>query len=303
MVWFLGANLVFGLGAIFSVSLSHQLLPSLAKHKLKKYNILKMIQYKKKNLVSLIIFTSLMVGVFFLAWPSSPAVISQNPRHPAPASTNSNFNKQRYSINSASSLWVVVNKGRALAAGYVPSDLIVPNVSLRLSASSSEMLVRPDSGAALEAMFKQASDSGVYLRLASGYRSYSTQLAVHQNYANTQGAVNADTFSARAGHSEHQTGLAADIEPLSRTCELDQCFENTPEGQWLATNAYKFGFIIRYQKNTQKITGYQYEPWHIRYVGTDLAAQLNASGQTMEEFFNLATFDEYPATNFELSQN
>jgi D-alanyl-D-alanine carboxypeptidase len=84
---------------------------------------------------------------------------------------------------------------------------------------------------------------------------------------------------------------------------VDQCFENTKEGQWLATNAYKFGFVIRYQKSTQELTGYEYEPWHVRYVGGDLASQLHGSNQTLEQFFGLPAYTTYPAQQLQLKDD
>jgi D-alanyl-D-alanine carboxypeptidase len=259
---------------------------------------------KNKKVLATIFISVLLLIIIGLAWPSSNIkpnnVSSVNPSPiakvlPAPA-----FNKDQYPPDVSSSLWVVVNKGRALPASYVPASLVVPNIPLRQSAAGPAMQVRADTAAALEAMITQASGEGVSLMLTSGYRSYNDQVAVHQGYAQSQGSAAADTFSARAGHSEHQTGLAADLEPTNHTCELDQCFETTPEGQWLAANCYKFGFIIRYQKNTTNLTGYEYEPWHVRYVGKDLAAQLQTSNQTLEQFFDLPTYTDYPASSLTL---
>ncbi len=210
------------------------------------------------------------------------------------------FDKTQYPTDQASSVWVVVNKGRQLPSTYVPAGLTVPGVPLRLSASSDEMHVRSDTATAMETMFKQAATEGVNLMLASGYRSYSTQYVVHQNYASSQGAAQADTFSARAGYSEHQTGLAADLEGVSRQCEVEQCFENTVEGKWLAANSYKYGFIIRYPKNAEQTTGYQYEPWHVRYVGVLLANEINKTGQTLEQFFGLPIYTDYPTNPIKL---
>ncbi len=109
-----------------------------------------------------------------------------------------------------------------------------------------------------------------------------------------QGKAVADTQSARPGFSEHQTGLAADIEPASRTCEVQECFGDTPEGQWVAANAYKYGFVIRYPKDMQHVTGYIYEPWHVRYVGKKLAEQMHKEGvATLEQFFGLENAPDY----------
>lgn len=90
------------------------------------------------------------------------------------------------------------------------------------------------------------------------------------------------------------------MEPLSHTCEVEQCFDATKEGLWLAANSYKYGFIIRYQKSTENITGYEYEPWHVRYVGIDLARQLHENNQTMEQFFGLSFYSTYPDAQLSL---
>ena len=130
--------------------------------------------------------------------------------------------------------------------------------------------------------------------LASAYRSYTLQKALYKLYVQEQGKAVADTRSARPGYSEHQTGLAVDLEPLDRTCEVQSCFGQTDEGQWLAAHAHTFGFIIRYTEGHEKTTGYMYEPWHIRYVGKDLATKVHAKGnQTLEAFFKLGKAGTY----------
>lgn len=130
--------------------------------------------------------------------------------------------------------------------------------------------------------------------LSSGYRSYNYQTSLYSNYVKNEGQTAADTQSARPGHSEHQTGLAADIEPASRNCEVDQCFATTPEGKWLAANAYTYGFIIRYPADKVDVTGYEYEPWHIRYIGAPLATELHNQGiETLEEFFGVSGGPSY----------
>jgi D-alanyl-D-alanine carboxypeptidase len=260
-----------------------------------------MIKTKNQKLLSTVVVTLVLITVAYLAWPSA-----SNKAAPTQSANASNqttaFDKSQYSNDDASSLWVVVNKGRQLPSVYVPAGLTVPTVPLRLSASSPEMHVRTDTAEAMERLFTKAKADGINLMLASGYRSYAEQVSVYNGYVKSDGQVQADNFSARPGHSEHQTGLAADIEPLSRQCEIDPCFAATPEGRWLAANAHHYGFVIRYQKQTQDLTGYHYEPWHIRYVGPQLAVQLQTSGQTLEQFFGLPTFTDYPAQSFELKQ-
>lgn len=258
--------------------------------------------YKNRKIVYSLVVLILLVATLYLALPANPPAgnpILKNVSSSSPV-TASGFDKSANPTDEAASLWVVVNKGRALPSTYVPAGLVVPNVPLRLSNTSLEMTVRTDTARALEALFAGAKTAGLNLQLASGYRSYNEQVSVYAGYVKTSGQTAADTYSARPGHSEHQTGLAADLEPTSRNCELDQCFGDTPEGKWLALNTYKYGFVIRYQKTTQNLTGYEYEPWHVRYVGIDLAAQLNKTDQTLEQFFSLPIYKGYPAQSLTL---
>lgn len=209
------------------------------------------------------------------------------------------FNKNKYSVSKASSPWVVVNKGRILPAGYVP-DLTTPDVALRYSSSSSEMKLRADAAKALEQLFAAAAKDKIYLRLSSGYRSYYAQSSIYAREVRTYGQAQADRQSARAGHSEHQTGLAPDLAPKDGRCEIADCFADTAEGKWLAKNAYKYGFVLRYPKGKESETGYRYEAWHFRYVGKALAAEINRTGQTLERFFGLSTYTSYPAKAYRL---
>lgn len=206
---------------------------------------------------------------------------------------NKTIDKASYDINSPSSYSVLVNKGRRLPSAYQPKDLIIPNVPLRSSDTSAEMKLRAEAARSLESMFLKASKAGLNLLLVSGHRSYSSQAAIYNRNVKNDGTEKTDMTSARPGHSEHQTGLAADIGAKSRTCELDICFGNTPEGRWLAADAHKYGFIVRYAEGKSSLTGYDFEPWHLRYVGKDLAGALQAAGKTMEEFFGLPAYSTY----------
>ena len=132
-------------------------------------------------------------------------------------------------------------------------------------------------------MNNDAKNQGINLKIISGFRSYNTQKTLYNNYVARDGQAAADRYSARAGHSEHQSGLAADIN------SLEQSWENTKEGKWLNDNCYKYGFIIRYPKGKEAITGYMFEPWHIRYVGKDVATSLYNNGNwlTLEEYLGI----------------
>lgn len=149
-----------------------------------------------------------------------------------------------------------------------------------------EPSLRAEAASAAEAMFAAAaSEAGLSLASNSAYRSYSTQASIYDGN---------DTLTARPGHSEHQTGLAIDIGPESGRCSLSTCFADTPEGQWLAANAWRWGFVLRYPNGKTDVTGYQFEPWHYRYVGNAAAAELRDSGvSTLEEFFELPAAPNY----------
>jgi D-alanyl-D-alanine carboxypeptidase len=218
-----------------------------------------------------------------------------NSKQTGASASSHGFNRQQYSLTDPASLWLVVNKIRPLnPKDYAPADLVVPNVPLRLNSNQEEMHVRAQTAKAMESMVNDAGKQGIKLMLASGYRSYNFQVNLYNGYVKQQGQAEADKQSARPGYSEHQTGLAADLEPASRTCEVEQCFAATPEGKWLAANAYKYGFVIRYADGKDKTTGYEYEPWHVRYVGTSLATEMHKQHvSTLEEFFGLPAAPDY----------
>jgi D-alanyl-D-alanine carboxypeptidase len=197
-----------------------------------------------------------------------------------------------YDIDSASSLTVVVNKHRPLnPQAYVPKSLT------RIQAER----LRSEAAEAYKNMVRDAKADGVNIVAVSGYRSYDTQAGLYDNYVQQYGQATADTIAARPGHSEHQTGLAMDVGNSSGVCALQDCFEDTPVGKWVATHGHKYGFIIRYPKGEENeaVTGYAYEPWHLRYVGHDLvrdmqkAALANSKVDTMEEFFGLKPAPDY----------
>ena len=133
-------------------------------------------------------------------------------------------------------------------------------------------------------MFEDAEEEGIKLYARSGYRSYQTQVSLFNNYAAQHGEEEANKFSAKPGQSEHQTGLVMDVTAQSVGLQLSEELGETDEGIWLAENAHNYGFIIRYPKDKEEITKYVYEPWHIRYIGVDLATLVYNSGLSYEEF-------------------
>lgn len=176
--------------------------------------------------------------------------------------------------------YLIVNKTYPLPSDYVPIDTYKA-----ITTSNCQECLNNDAYAAYSKMKSDASTNGLSLWIASGYRSYSYQNGLYQSYVNRNGQSAADTYSARPGHSEHQSGLAFDLNTVSDS------FANTKEGIWVNENCYKYGFIIRYPKDKDDETGYKYEPWHLRYVGIDLAAKLYNGGDwiTMEDYFGITS--------------
>ena len=225
-----------------------------------------------------------------IASPSTPgSTPSPSSKATAPDGTNAatakpvavpNFDKHAYSVTKATSLWVIVNKKHPLdPRRYHPQVSVVDGreVDRRMAPYLKQLLAASDR-------------AGNPLHVVSGYRSYGYQQSVFGSLAAQQGKASAEMWSAKPGYSEHQTGLAADLDLANRsTCSLQSCFGSTHGGRWLAANAWRYGFIIRYTKANTKITGYEPEPWHIRYVGKPLAKELRATHATsLESFFGVS---------------
>jgi D-alanyl-D-alanine carboxypeptidase len=132
------------------------------------------------------------------------------------------------------------------------------------------------------------------MQIQNAHRSFAVQTTVHNRLVAQLGKEKAQAQSARPGYSEHQTGLTADVVGIPAVCSIAQCFGTTAQGTWLAANAWRFGFVIRYPEGKQQVTGYIYEPWHIRYVGVALATEMHeTSVATLEEFFGLPPAPDY----------
>lgn len=182
------------------------------------------------------------------------------------------------------SLLVVANKKYALDYYFEPTDLRVVNAT-----GNRTHYLRDCAASALESMFAAAAQEGITLVTCSSYRSASYQASLYNNYVAMYGTATADTISARPGYSDHQTGLAADIGDHDQATVFTQAMENTVEGQWLYAHAHEYGFILRYPKGKEWITGYSFEPWHYRYVGVEYATAIyNVSPDcTLEEYFGI----------------
>lgn len=187
-------------------------------------------------------------------------------------------------VTNPTELTVVVNKNRALPADYIPPDLVEPNVPFPFDEKVEKRMMRAEAAGALEKLFAKAKEQGIELYAVSGYRSYRTQKSLFDTYVKTQGAEHAAAYSAVPGKSEHQTGLAMDVSGADAKTRLEESFGATPEGKWLAANCAQFGFIIRYLQGKEDITGYAYEPWHLRYVGKAIAEDIMSRGITLEDY-------------------
>jgi len=224
-----------------------------------------------------------------VATPVEPAPSSDMPASTAPSRSVA----PQYSLTDPASPWVVVNKHRPLAPqDFVPADLVQPGV--RLAVSGEAALLNSTTAAAAEKMFGSAAAEGVIMTLASGYRSYSTQVSTYNGYVANTGQAAADRASARPGHSEHQTGWSFDIGDGAGACSFQPCFAEQPAAVWAKANAHKFGFVVRYPWMFHDTTGYFYESWHLRYIGVEAATDMATRGiATLEEYFGLEAAPDY----------
>ena len=195
---------------------------------------------------------------------------------------NSNLDTTFYenyeSTDTSKDTLMIVNKHYKIENNYKPDNLVTV-----LSEHGYPNKIRADVYEEFKKMYNAAKNDNVSIFIASPYRSYSDQNALYTYYVNTDGKQNADTYSARPGFSEHHTGLAMDLIP-EYGLDLDT-FENSDGFKWMQENAYKYGFILRYPKDKEYITGYIYEPWHYRYVGINAATTIKNEGLTFEEYY------------------
>ncbi len=174
--------------------------------------------------------------------------------------------------------YILVNKFYYLEPNYVPENL--EEIDSKYSVPGKQLV--NVARISFEFLAKKAEEEGYNIRAVSTYRSYSYQTDLYNNYVTQDGVEEADKYSARAGFSEHQTGLAVDVD--NRETDFNN-FENTKEFHWMIENAHKYGFILRYPKEKEFITGYMYEPWHFRYVGVEIATYIYQNNLTYEEYY------------------
>lgn len=188
-------------------------------------------------------------------------------------------------IDNPYEVLALVNKEHALPNDYLPTDLVVPDVRFPFTENVPKKQLRKVAADALEELFKASDEANLDLFAQSGFRSYERQDAIFKQNIERHGEEHANTYSARPGESEHQTGLVMDVTNQAVNFELIIEFDETKEGKWLENNAHNYGFIIRYPEDKEEITKYQYEPWHLRYVGIELANELYMNEQTLDEYY------------------
>ncbi|HOB26499.1 MAG TPA: M15 family metallopeptidase [Bacilli bacterium] len=166
---------------------------------------------------------------------------------------------------------------------YIPSDLVDVGWKYRLGGESDNIKISSEAYDAFLKMWDAANEEGIYLLIISGYRSYTEQQEVYDEYKNSKGEAYADAIASHAQYSEHQTGLAIDM--YSKECTSSSTFKDSKTYAWLIANSYKYGFILRYPDKKESITGYKYESWHFRYLGVDLATKVYNEGITYDEYY------------------
>ena len=193
---------------------------------------------------------------------------------------NANLDKEMYidvkKTNTSDENLMLVNKYYYLTEDYEPNDLVTLSAKYNTGLNSK---MRKEAAEHFMEMADKALLDNITIKNASGYRSYKYQVNLYNNYVKRDGQEAADKYSARPGFSEHQTGLTTDINIINDS------FEKTPAFKWLQENAYKYGFILRFPKEKEYMTGYKYESWHYRYVGVDAALQMYDENLTLEEYY------------------
>jgi D-alanyl-D-alanine carboxypeptidase len=195
-------------------------------------------------------------------------------------------------IDDASSITVVVNKQRALSPlDYTPADLVTVNVA---QGTAGPVRLRADAAHAAEALFAAfATETGHELESESAYRSYADQQSTYDSIASSIGDAGAADSAAKPGYSEHQTGLAIDVGQRDSSCRARDCFADTDASAWLRKHAYEYGFIIRYPAGQESVTGYEAEPWHLRYLGRAFAEDVHFHASSLEAYFGLGAAPDY----------
>lgn len=195
---------------------------------------------------------------------------------------NKKFYEVTYDADVSKDTSMIVNKYYVLKSDYNPDDLVTISQNYSWGDLGSQRVRKVAYDAFLD-MWNAANNDGYYLMVNSSFRSYDSQKSVYDSYEKSRGKKYADSIAARPGSSEHQTGLAMDI--FSKTNTNKNTFKDSETAKWLKENSYKYGFILRYPEDKVNITGYNYEAWHFRYVGIDIATTIYNENITFEEYY------------------
>ena len=192
-------------------------------------------------------------------------------------------------IKNQKDILVLVNKQYYLSSDYTPDDLVKPKVNWVANINENWKLMRKEAANALEILVNEASKRGIQLYGESAFRSYEEQKNIYECVKGQKGLEYANKYCALPGYSEHQTGLCIDITNINYIDdEHDRALGQMEEGMWLKNNANIYGFILRYPEGKSDITGYNYEPWHFRYVGIEAAIEMHTNDLVLEQYLNLA---------------
>lgn len=246
----------------------------------------------KKPMILLLFLIALMVATFLVIGKNGPVSSSEEPPDQETPGVEEPVepNPQEILREAVREDWekgflILVNKEQGLTEEYVPGDLAEIKYYAK-DRSPQWRKMRQEAAEAFHVLAEKAQEQEMEIVVTTAYRSYDFQSDLYYGYVSSKGQKWADQYSAKPGTSEHQTGLAADCSSPSVGYQLTSAFGETAEGKWLAENAHEFGFIIRYPEGKEEVTGYNYEPWHIRYVGTLSAEQIYTKGITLEEWLD-----------------
>lgn len=214
---------------------------------------------------------------------------SQINKNQSNISTNNNEDIQV--VAKPDAITVLVNKQNKLPDSYIPKDLVYTKIPFIVS-ERERTEMRKEAADAIEKLFKGAGEQGIHLLGVSAYRSHISQVELFNSYVKRDGYEKARTYSALPGTSEHETGLSIDVTGGNGKCSASECFGYTKEAKWLQQHAAEYGYIIRYPKGKEAITGYEYEPWHLRYVGKTIAKEITDRGITLEEYYGVVPVNQ-----------
>lgn len=206
---------------------------------------------------------------------------TSEPEDPAPPPTGT--------IGDPEDPIVLVDPERSLPSDYRPAGLVTAPIEWAVIDDGERRLLRADVAEAAAELFAAAEAAGRPLSGVSGFRSFETQVQLFEQAERGESNPDEAAYVAPPGHSEHQTGLALDVVGADGVCVTEPCFAATPAGHWIAENAHRYGFLIRYPADKEEITGYGFEPWHLRHVGVELATELHEAGLTLDEHLRVAS--------------